>query len=1160
MSLPWVVMLSACIQQVLPGPDLGPCADVPDGTYGYGDAGIGSCIAGPADVQFFEQDGGTFLAVTNADPFRVFRTGSVLVIDWDDVAARLRDDPPRRILTSDLETSAIELYDDDDGDGEGANPYLGGFGYIPGQQKAIVTSRLTEGGVLRSGRDDVYVLDLQKMELPGGGIEVDQKFDLEDDPFPVVVDDANQRAYVGNLTDHSVSVLATDTPPPQDPISVIDVAPGASTTRSTFADVDDSGSLAAVSRLAVTDAQEVIEDAWTLTFVDGSVRVWVPTPLDVSPDLTGLVTHSSGDLQNYIESPFGFETGLGDVQDPFVELDLTTQTPVIWFTRASDGKLYRAAGTTLAGEWIYLEEVLAGGIYGSPSLSSVDGAYAVFAERRDDSEDEDASIVLVTSPDRITYTFDSEVLAPPDDGTSYEDPFVAFDTIAGKYRMWLAVRAPDDTVKIALSESIDGRNWSPPETVLDALTQPGLATGTGEPAIGYAAPTVAVLEGRYGMWVSALGLEGWTHSFAWSYDGRHWTDPTPIIDSEVAFDPENPSSAPRVAVLTSRIGGWRLDGAEQGSLDSLVTAGTEAVSLFGFALEVANGQEVDNTVVDDAYADLGLIPGSAVLIDGREILFATTLGSSRRERIVALERVDGDWSVVIDPDQMDEMLGVLPGEVVSDPVVVADGDGWAMFFTLAGAPPVIRRAFSDDGFDWSLPESGRVLPDDETTFDEAGQFAHSVEPLADGTVRLWFTGDDGSTYQIGAAIADSVHGEFARDPGPTADYQFGTGLPGGFDDSSVRDPVVIDIDGTTHLYYAGLDGTIWHIGHAVLGDDGEFERRTDPLSDLPLASMSGYARTFAAGGVQSPVAGWSVSGDPIEMFYAGLDTVETDNSTLRLGRAIVPRTSPEAMFAAQRFPTAGDYLPFATTRGGPGSQVIELEQVVQEFLTSGYGMSGMALDSERGFLYVTTKLDDTVFVLDVRDDSDGSFVDANALDFEALLQVDSGNAFSGFRDVVVAPSRGMMYLSSKLPDGLVMVDLTRIPDDAVKDEILGAAVAVLPLQSLGDDAGVDTYSQIGGAGMALTPDERFLLITHFRGNALSVFDLDQGAWGEEVAWIPNIGENPHVVRVSPDGRWAVVANYLGDVTEGAVSSTLAIVDLDPTSETYLEAVTWLVNR
>jgi DNA-binding beta-propeller fold protein YncE len=432
------------------------------------------------------------------------------------------------------------------------------------------------------------------------------------------------------------------------------------------------------------------------------------------------------------------------------------------------------------------------------------------------------------------------------------------------------------------------------------------------------------------------------------------------------------------------------------------------------------------------------------------------------------------------------------------------------------------------------------------------QRPHSVEVDGD-TYRLWYTGFDGSTQRIGSASGGSLRGRLTREGGDVDDWRLGPGIAGGFDDTGVKDPLAVVIDGVTHLYYAGSDGTTWQIGHVTLDPDGTVVRRYDPLTGLPAKAMGALGRTFSALGADSPVL--LSADDGLELAYAGYD-----GTARRLGLARVPAEAPDEVYPAQRFPTAGDTLSFTTSQKGPGFDVIELGQSTETFAVPAYGMSAMALDAQRGFLYVTTKLDDGVFVVDVRDDSDGTFVDSNHLDLEGLLQVDTGSIAAGFRDIVISPTRGLAYLTQRNPDGLVVVDLSRIPDDGDKELILDAPVAVLPLQSQADDAGVDSYATIGGDGMALSADERFLLVTHFKGNALSVFDLDRGAWGEEIAWITHLGENPHAVRISPDGRWAVVANYLGDVLEDTVSSTLAIVDLDPDSDTYLEAVTWLGNH
>ena len=49
--------------------------------------------------------------------------------------------------------------------------------------------------------------------------------------------------------------------------------------------------------------------------------------------------------------------------------------------------------------------------------------------------------------------------------------------------------------------------------------------------------------------------------------------------------------------------------------------------------------------------------------------------------------------------------------------------------------------------------------------------------------------------------------------------------------------------------------------------------------------------------------------------------------------------------------------------------------------------------------------------------------------------------------------------------------------------------------------------------------------------------------------------------LSPDGRYAVVANFAGEVSPtNLAESTLAIIDVDETSPTYLEVLTWVVNQ
>ena len=50
------LLAAGCIRQVGSGPFVGDCAEYPDGVYTYGQIGIGTCIAGPVDIEFIEKD------------------------------------------------------------------------------------------------------------------------------------------------------------------------------------------------------------------------------------------------------------------------------------------------------------------------------------------------------------------------------------------------------------------------------------------------------------------------------------------------------------------------------------------------------------------------------------------------------------------------------------------------------------------------------------------------------------------------------------------------------------------------------------------------------------------------------------------------------------------------------------------------------------------------------------------------------------------------------------------------------------------------------------------------------------------------------------------------------------------------------------------------
>lgn len=1148
-----VALLAAgCLRDVPRGPELGDCAVYPDGVYSWGEVGIGTCLAGPVDVRFVEHDGRTLLAVSNADPYRAFQSGSVLLIDYDSV-----DLGRSTNRMHELDAWALPLTDDDDGDGRGSNAYLGQIGVLPGN-RLLVPSRYTEDGVaqpssqneLRAGLDHAYVIELGALDAFGD--QVPDEVQLRDDPMPVVVDEAAGVAFVGNLTDHSLSVLTTDT------VTKVDVAPGSTIGQRSLGDVGDD-SFAELVMTQVLLPRDTPDDAWTLTFVDGTARVYVPTA-------DGIVRHESGG-EAFREVGFGPELNAIDDQgvpydafvyetSPYEDVDPLPYALFAEVVELEDGTggagIRRAVpdGFNAAGWILEAEPLLIGDpngsdrVLGGPSLSVIDGISTLYYDGRE-TLDAASCIYAAESDDGLTYyrvraealvgsqACDAAVV--PTDYLEVAQPYVVYDPNAGRYRMWLSAREITGEWVVALAESDDGSTWSPPRTV---LALPGIDVG---------GPSVQVSNGRYRMFVALDDGSGWATAEADSADGSLWSEPVVVIEPTDAPFHDRPQ---RPGALVDGGNFWRVQGRDYGVSDVPATSGTGILNVLpGFGFAVGHGHEVSNTVVPARWAADGLTPGSAVDIDGVPTLFATATGAAGLDHVVALQP-DGDtWAVVGAHDAIDDALAA-PGTQATSPVVVRDAQGFVMFYGhVADGVTRIRRATSADGLTWSAETRDLLAADQD--WDGQTQLPHSVETTADG-VTLWYAGDNSTRFLIGAATADGLRGDFTASPGDFDPWRFGTGAPSSFDDSGVRDPLVVTIDGERRLYYSGFDGAQWHLGYAVDDGTGTFERRIG-VDGLGLPALSGLPLAFSAQGVSSPVL-WSTEGERYTMLFAGFDGFAD-----RLGRATLDPAWPDAVYYDGRRPTAGDTLGFTTTRGGGGVSVIELGQTVDAFATDGVGFSSVTHDPDRGFLYVTSKLNPGITVIDIRDDSAGDFVDANYLDIETVIRPLGASAAMGFTSTQIVSDRGLLYATARTPDGLWVFDLDDVVDDDTKDDLYAAELAVLPLPDLGEDAGQRTAAFIGGAGMALSDDGDTLFVTHFRDNSLFAFDLDRGPFGESIGYVPFLGENPHVVRVAPDGRTAVVANYVGDVRDRFATSTLVIVDIDPESPTYLEPLTWIGN-
>jgi hypothetical protein len=377
----------------------------------------------------------------------------------------------------------------------------------------------------------------------------------------------------------------------------------------------------------------------------------------------------------------------------------------------------------------------------------------------------------------------------------------------------------------------------------------------------------------------------------------------------------------------------------------------------------------------------------------------------------------------------------------------------------------------------------------------------------------------------------------------------------------VRDAWIIEDDGTIsgevgeHLWYAGYDGTTWRIGHAWRAEgEADWTRAENVLTEAPRPVLNTTSGMFHPDGLRRPVV--TTSGNELTMWYAGIyEEVE------RVGQAIA--RDPQRVFKAPRRPTVGDYLSFDTERGDEDIDAIPLDGSVLGLSVTGIGLTALDLDSERGFLYVTSKLLPYVIVVDIRDDSTSEFNDLNYLDIEAVMVANTltDSTGSGYRKVVAPEGSDHLYALNDAPESVFILDTSELVDDEYGDWIYANQIGWLPTPVSNRDAGVESQTPIGPAQMVFHPEQDLLLITNFNANSISVYDMGLGPYGTMIKEIPLVGENPYAISLTPDGLRAVFANYSGEVTpEGVAESTLGILDLDPTSPTYLSVLTWIANR
>ncbi len=1123
--LPSLIAVTGCIQDRTEL-DFGSCAR----DEGNGLPGIGTCIAGPVAIDFLERDGETWVVVANSDPYRNFTGGSVLFVPMAGVDLG----KPINHMGNIVGAYAIDT-----------DPFIGGLAQIP-NDRLVVTDRFSPDQATAEDLDQILVFDVADPANASWWSEVPE-MTVGRDPQAIVAD--GDHLFVYNLGDPSVSALDTTTRPflplaGSDDASISANGISDNTPPAYGFPTPNAGpSTAELAALTVTDESVVPDDEWSMTWVEGTFRLWEPTASGLTRWSTGGLGYTRGGSPVEL-APDASGGAFSEVNAPFIG----TIDGVLAAYFGDRGDLRVALWDDVAGDWdtsFATFPLMIGrpgtymGHLSAPAVVQVGDTTALYFEAR--AESGDAPTIGVATSDGATFQpADVPAVPVPDGFVGVGTPFVRDDALTGTLRMWVSMLDAERHWSIGLTESSDGLRWEPPTEVL--RTEADLAS-----------PVVTWTSGRYILWASQNVGETTTFVRSESYDGVRWTAPSPALDATSAWNDAEPA---RLGLQADPVSSWLVASNNQPQNGFLARAGaTNIPGAFGYSLRVASGFEIGL----EPYGDLasgGVVPGSIANVATDTVLYVTTFDAEAQGHISILTKTADDWTMVGED--------VLSGEAedVSDPVVFEDLGLWHMAFAQRTVEGVtrLRTATSTDGLSWVIDE-GDALDTTVGAWDAIAQLPHSVEMTDDGGLRLWYSGSNGSRFRVGSARWNGER--FEPEPGTTDAWQLGTGPAGDLDDSGVRDPMFVTDGITDQLWFSAFDGSRWRIAHASRARGATAWTRTTASTGQLLVALNSMDRSFSAGGVFGPVA-WTRDGE-LSMLYAGFDGESLfDRTVSRVGLAApAPDGRLGVLFPHARPPTPGDRLLYRTRADrSEGVGLIDLSTSVRGFSTSGIGGSAMTVDSERGFLYVASKATNYVTVIDIRDDGSVDTPD-NYLAVEAVVSVTTIDGPRGLRDVEVDAAHDRLYVTTISPEAVFVLDRSQIIDDSDADLIATTPVGVLPVSRSLEDANDVNFTggtPTIGPGDAALSTSGLLFVPNFAEDAVSVFDTNLGVWGTERRTISNIGGNPWLVRLTPDERYAVVALYTGDINDQFVSSAIAIVDADPTSPTAFQVLTWLQNR
>ncbi|MCO4771966.1 MAG: hypothetical protein KDA24_18185 [Deltaproteobacteria bacterium] len=1198
-----VLLSGGCVQNAAL-PALGDCAVTPEGgLYEFGQIGVGTCLASPSDLQVLpdpQDPTNHFVMVVNSNAYSNFEGSSVLTIDASTIDLTCPANGLHEVSAFSLEMQEFA--------GRMAIDEARGLGLMSARVNGQFDGDLT---------DVVFTLDMsdpRALAFSDAGPRRWGPFryiQVSADPWSVRINPWDGRAYVLGLTDHTVAALDLVS----DPIGFVDLIGDLAISGADFADGDSSGSAPDFTLQSVVPL-ELEDEVLTLTFQEGTTRLYFGA--DDGTGTNELVAVNSGDGIDFVPLAGGaivepeVEWAEAGVVDASVGFFGDGQAALLTGV-AADGRrsIGRMSSAESAVEWTVATNPVI-----TPTESAWDSAGVFGPDWVDDgltvdvyfsggpgwgtsighAEGSSFGSLTRVGDETLPDGAEGEVLGAAVgswDSAAVFGPSVIEDGLTGRRHLYYSghdgvpLGDLDGATAIGLAVSDDDVTFARTDRGLgggSTVLEPGEAGAWDD--LGVAWPTVFFDNGRWQMWYRGTDGVSWQVGRATSVDGFVWTkDPRNPVVGEGLEAPVGTDAPLRVfAQKVSPRSGYFVEGEISGEVAALAFEGEEyanTVSPIGFL--VVGGQALgrgpagtydrDGAAAASRLDDTDLVFYEAVRGTRATLAVGQDLGAGV-ERISAVTAAG--WT-----DSLDGLNGDAPTVALHEPDArVSGGDTVVAFSTTQGIS--VGRVGYVDGVASTLeplvPGVALAASADEFRFDSAGVSSPSLLTDGhDGATRLAYEGARGDVTAIGIALGPTPEGPFVR---PDA-VSFPRGGAGTWDDASVGSPSLLwDEDaGLYRLWYLGSDGATYRVGMATSADGLSWDRYSIGETTLPVFEPSGLAFLGADG--PEHIAVRRLPTGRFEMWFHGeLDGVP------RVGRAV---SEDGISWSSLVNPTtAGDTFTITTRAGDDSaSTAIDLGEPPKSgedddatiyagpYRVHGAGATEMILSPDGRFGVVSNKRTDFVLVVDLTDDSTDDWTDANAFGVEAAFRIPQRFGVVGTRDLAFSPDGTKLYVTlapqiiaeSGDPEfrtgveGLITLDWTQVEDLAESTLLLDDTVlSWAPLaRGAEEDVGYRNDTSVGANAFVLNKAGDRAYVANANDNSLWIIALDTGARGTVIERATSLGESPTEVVLSPDESVAYVSNYIGQDRNSVVNSTIAVVDVVETSETFGEVLTTLSN-